>query len=299
MEKGQLFLIGSGRSGTTLIQRIVNTFPNTMIWGEHGGFLTKIADAYFFLKENASMHEFSYDQKIDLSSKYDLSSYNDCRIWQAWINWFRPDDIDEMFRKIVENFFCPKEFEGLELWGFKEIRYSGRDKVIPFLTSIYPNAVFLFITRSSLNTLESQVTTFHKGNSKFLKLKRFFWLPKIIGLAREWTLQNQSYLDYSKADPARYRLIRYEDVLDNLSILDSVLSDFGLSIGVEQEQVLSMSEGRGTNFNFNNSVHSRWKRMGYIPAFFCEVIMGKTSANLGYVSPSQLLLATRISSWIF
>ena len=46
-EKSPIFLLGTHRSGTTLLQRIVNSSEDAMIWGEHGGFLGDIAEAYF------------------------------------------------------------------------------------------------------------------------------------------------------------------------------------------------------------------------------------------------------------
>ena len=111
MSKQQLFLFGTGRSGTTLIQRVINTFPNTMIWGEHAGFLKQLSELYFFLKDNSSLHEFSYNNSISDEKKFDLSSYNNSKVWQAWINWFKPEDLKTIFRDILESFFCPSEFE--------------------------------------------------------------------------------------------------------------------------------------------------------------------------------------------
>jgi hypothetical protein len=299
MNKQQLFLIGSGRSGTTLIQRIVNTFPNTMIWGEHAGFLKQLSELYFFLKENPSMHEFSYQQEVDIKSKFDLSMYNDSKIWQAWINWFRPEDLDEMFRNIVESFFCPESFGDLKLWGFKEIRYSVDDRVFPFLNELYPDACFLFITRDSLNTIESQITTFYKGKSKFTKLKRLFKIFQLMKISKQWKVQNDYYNSLAKENPERYIAIKYEDALEDLTILNPVLSKYGHSIGQDQLDVLSMRDGRGTSFQLNSNVHSRWMIMGFLPAFLAEVIVGATSQELGYERPEQLKLATRISKWFY
>ena len=299
MNKQQFFLIGSGRSGTTLIQRIMNTFPNTMIWGEHAGFLNQLSELYYFLKENPSLHEFSYQQEVDIKRKYSLTEYNDSRIWQAWINWFRPGDLDDLFRNIMENTFCPEQFVDLRLWGFKEIRYGAEDRVFSFLNALYPDASYLFISRESLNTIESQITTFYKGKSKFTRLKRLFQISSLLKIAKQWQIQNDYYRLLAKENPERYVAIRYEDALEDLTILDPVLKKYGLSIGDDQLNVLSMTEGRGTNFQLNNTVHFRWKRMGFVPAFLAEVIVGATSLKLGYERPAQLQLATRISKWLY
>ena len=291
MNKQQLFLIGTGRSGTTLIQRVINTFPDTMIWGEHAGFLKQLSELYFFLNDNPSLHGFSYINSIPDEKKFDLSSYNDSKVWQAWINWFRPEDLKSVFRKIVEDFFCPSEFEKLSIWGFKEIRYGPDDRALPFLSEIYPEANFLFITRDSLNTIESQMTTFHKGKSRFTKIKRLIQLPQIIRVANDWKKQNAFYLKLAQECPSTHHLIKYEDALDDLTLLNAILKKYNLEIGEKQLEVIKMKEGSGTNFQLN-TVHSRWKRMGLMPSFIAEIIVGSTSLDLGYERPGSLRLAT-------
>ena len=294
MEKQQLFLIGSGRSGTTLIQRVINTLPNTMIWGEHGGFLKQISELYYFLKDDSSMHEYSYNQNVDVDNKFDLEAYNDSKIWQAWINWFRPEDLDDIFRDFIERIFCPEKFTNLKIWGFKEIRYGADDRVISLLAHLYPNANFIFITRDSLNAIESQMTTFFKGKSKYTRLKRLINLPRLLDIAKNWKNQN-AYLKLTKQNPSTHYLIRYEDALADLEVLNSIIGKYGLKIGKAQLEVLTMKEGRGTNYKLNNSVHLRWRRMGFIPAFFAEIFVGSVSLDLGYKRPDSLKLATRIS----
>jgi len=295
MNKKQLFVIGTGRSGTTLIQRVINTFPNTIIWGEHAGFLRQLSELYYFLKDNSSLHEFSYNNEVPDEKKFDLSSYNNSKVWQAWINWYRPADLNSIFRRIAEEIFCPDEFETLSIWGFKEIRYGPDDRVLDFLLEIYPDAVFLFITRDSLNTIESQMTTFHKGKSRYTKVKRLVQLPQIIKVANNWKRQNALYLKLSQERPVSHYLIRYEDASEDLTVLNSVLDNVDLEIGGKQLEVLRMKEGRGTNFQLNNTVYTRWKRMGFVPAFVAEMIVGSTSLDIGYERPRLLRLATLIS----
>lgn len=295
MRKQQLFLIGTGRSGTTLIQRVINTFPNTMIWGEHAGFVKQLSELYFYLKDNPSMHEFSYENEISGQNKFDLSSYDDPRIWQAWVNWFRPDDLRLIFKNILDNFFCPDDFEYLSIWGFKEIRYGPDDKVLLFLSEIYPEANFLFISRDSLNNIESQIATFHRGKSKFTKIKRLIQLPLIIKIANKWKRHNAYYLNLARMYPETHHLVRYEDVLNDLAMLNPLLGKYNLEIGEKQLEVLGMKEGTGTSFKKSNSVHLRWKNMGFIPSFISEIIVGSTSLDIGYKRAGSLKLATFIS----
>ncbi len=41
-----VFIITTGRTGSTLLQRYVNCSKDLVIWGEHGGFITNLANAY-------------------------------------------------------------------------------------------------------------------------------------------------------------------------------------------------------------------------------------------------------------
>ena len=61
-----VFLVGTGRSGTTLVQRLLNSYSDTLIWGEHAGFLQQYSEAYNLLSKSPSMDEFSYSQNEEL-----------------------------------------------------------------------------------------------------------------------------------------------------------------------------------------------------------------------------------------
>jgi hypothetical protein len=58
MNKYPIFVFGSGRSGTTLLQTILNSYKDICISGEHGGFLKGIAESYF------SFHKANIKNKI-------------------------------------------------------------------------------------------------------------------------------------------------------------------------------------------------------------------------------------------
>ncbi len=41
-----VFVISTGRSGSTLVQRLLNCHPAQVVWGEHHGFLASLLGAY-------------------------------------------------------------------------------------------------------------------------------------------------------------------------------------------------------------------------------------------------------------
>lgn len=295
MNKKQIFLIGVGRSGTTLVQRVLNTYPNNMIWGEHSGFLKKISSSYFDLKEGSSMKEYSYE-KNPKGTITSIEGYKDPKVWQAWVNWFHPEDLAEIYRGFINDFFTPSNIgDDINIWGIKEIRYGHNDRVIEFLRELYPQAIFIFIVRDGLNNLESQLTTFYQGTSKWIKLKRIINLPTLIKVCISWKNSNRYYFNLSQKDKSgQLHLIKYEDLVRDPYLLQVPLKKIGLEFTEKQLAVFNMSEGRGTSFSEENSTDTRWKRLGYIPAFIAELIIGRAAKEIGYKCPKRL----KIASWL-
>jgi len=293
MKKQQLFLLGSGRSGTTLTQRILNSFPEVMLWGEHGGFLKHVAEQYYFLKNSPSMHQFCYERSVP-SNEQDLTKYyKDPAIWQAWINWFLPHDLADIFRQNIENFFIYDKSKAPNIWGFKEIRYTRDDKVIELLLELYPNAVFIVIYRDGINTIESQLSTFFRGSSKFTQIKRLSQIPTIIKISLKWKHQNNYYQLLKHKYPNNIYTIKYEDIINDIEVLNPVINKLGLTITQDQKNVLNMKAGRGTRMN--SDVENRWRRLGIIPALLIETIIGATSLQIGYKRSKSLRVATLLS----
>jgi len=56
--------LGTGRCGSTLLQKILNSVDNAMIYGEHGGFLIQIAAAYFLNLEDKMIEKYIMSQNV-------------------------------------------------------------------------------------------------------------------------------------------------------------------------------------------------------------------------------------------
>ncbi len=294
MQTTPLFLLGTGRSGTTLIQRFLNSHPDIMLWGEHQGFLEDLANSYFALKEHPSMHEYAYKNVAPANCEDLLGFYKDPKKWQAWTNWFVPENVDDFYRTMLESIFNPEQVGKHKVWGFKEIRYGENPDVLRFLQCLYPQAVFLSVVREGLNVVESQLTTFHQGESKYPRIKRILQLPILMRIARSWAAMNyQLHAWASKHE--RCHFLRYEDFVKDYRIIRPVMDQLGLEIEPAQTEVMSMTEGRGSSFKANSDQNARWKKMGYIPSFVAELYMGKQSKKFGYPRPRALSPASLLS----
>jgi hypothetical protein len=158
--KPPVFLLSSGRCGSTLVQRILNTYTDVTIWGEHAGVLRSAAEQYFRLLELADGKHPLFENRVNgvPFARDRLTEEKSHNQWQAWLNWFNPSDLTPVFRNHVLSLFRPSFLGEEETWGFKEIRYGMDDRVIEFLSCLFPDAIFVFLVRDGYNTIASQVT---------------------------------------------------------------------------------------------------------------------------------------------
>lgn len=282
MENTPVFLIGTGRSGTTLVQRLLNSYPDTMIWGEHAGYLDSVAKAYTILAKHPSMEEYSFSQNRELKGDLSAAVFKQPERWQAWNNWFAKTDVAEFFRIHLEEVFNAEKIGKHAYWGFKEIRYGIDDQVLEFLRELYPSAKFIFIVRNGLNTIESQLNTFHQGESKFLTIKRLIQLPIAIKIAKKWAKQNSNLFAFAKKNPDCTRLLRYEDLISQSTALEQLLEFLGKPLTETQRAIMEMSAGRGSSYQSGLAENQRWQRLGPIPIFFLRRILRDTHEIFDY-----------------
>jgi hypothetical protein len=163
--KPPVFLLGSGRCGSTLVQRVLNTYADVTIWGEHDGVLGAYAEQYFRLLALADGEHPLFAGRPD-GVPFDRARLAEGKArdrWQAWLNWFGPSDLTEIFRRQVLTLLRPPLLGEDETWGFKEIRYGEGDRVIEFLAGLFPDAIFIFLVRDGFNTVASQLTQGWQG----------------------------------------------------------------------------------------------------------------------------------------
>jgi hypothetical protein len=273
-----IFVLSSGRSGSTLLQRVLNTYPDITIWGEHAGFLKETGDAFFRLLNDDGSRKFLFPKSG--RTPEGVARNKRPGNWQAWMNCFSSEDVADFFRSHLESFFKPSFMGENHLWGFKEIRYGLGDRVIEFLSALYPDAIFVFLTRNGFDTLSSQMRSF-SGMSRW---QAFFPIRSIRVVCRNWRAQNQHFLDWHRSGKIRSFWFRYEDLLEDIKILEPLLTAVGKVIGPEQERVLHIKEGRGSAFRDDQAL-SRWKKLGFTQLCWAEMSLGRKNEALGYKSP--------------
>lgn len=139
-------LAGGGRTGSTLIQRLIVSTGRVLVWGEHGGFLLPQLAA---LIEQTG--QWVTDVHGDRMREDFLAGASD-----GWIANMNPEQ--SAFRSGIRGFLdqslgATAHAVGYPRWGFKEIRYGAAEALL--LQTLYPGACFVLLVRNPISCLRS------------------------------------------------------------------------------------------------------------------------------------------------
>ncbi|HTY32549.1 sulfotransferase [Mycobacterium sp.] len=138
-----LLVLGAGqRCGSTLVQRLLCSHPDVMIWGEHAGQLRPVLAAVEQLRLWTGHHG------AKARDEWAASDY------QGFIANLTPERarIDDAGRAFIETLFAePAHRNGRPIWGFKEVRY-GLPDIQPLLT-LFPRLRVIHIVRDPRDVL--------------------------------------------------------------------------------------------------------------------------------------------------
>jgi tetratricopeptide (TPR) repeat protein len=227
-----LFIIAQGRSGSTLLMRLINTIKGYHICGENQGALINLYKFYENLiytnhmrakkKSNENKSFYSY---IELQERFmkrtTRREYSDFE----WFNIFILDDVEEKLRELIIEMFNPQMI--YKVWGCKEIRY-GKDNEdnydnfeseLNFLKKLFPKAKFIFNTRNIDDMLKSAFWRENIENSQEVLSKKYEFFTKY----------------YHKYSDFTYH-IQYENLINDTSELRSMYDFLGEEFSYDKYQ---------------------------------------------------------------
>ena len=114
-----VLICATGRSGSTTLQRIINTIPNSNICGENFGAINSLLEFYRRIKHSTKnnipghLHPASYEEIIKQNIK------------PSWYNSYKLPQIVQLIQMTIINML--KNNDSTNLWGFKEIRYDSEN----------------------------------------------------------------------------------------------------------------------------------------------------------------------------
>ena len=133
-----ILICATGRSGSTTIQRIINTIPNSNMCGENLGAINDLLKFYLNIK-TATLH-YIPNNKNDS----DYNSLIESGIKPSWYNSYNYDEIKNEVKLLIAKMF--KKSQETTLWGFKENRwgewqdpyYNGKVPLVAAFKELFP-----------------------------------------------------------------------------------------------------------------------------------------------------------------
>jgi hypothetical protein len=185
MKYKSILVVTYGRSGSTLLQGLLNSIDNVTIRGENYDFCWGLYLSWKSLQK--SVREFGHERSLTPKNPwYGAQELN-------------PEQFIEDAKEIVKKQLIPLGSDDV-CYGFKEIRYIDHlgelDKYLDFLQKIFPNPAIIFNTRNHANVETSG-----------------FW-PKrnIKDLSKHLRLADKLFYVYALKNPNTF-IMRYEHMI--------------------------------------------------------------------------------------
>ncbi len=199
-ERPIFILASSQRCGSTLLQRLLNSCPDILIWGEQGGYLNDFLHGYQALLGWGS--NYASHREVFFHEGYD--HFVACMI---------PDDNalrNAAARYIIELFGSSAGKHGKAIWGFKEVRCDIQIAV--FLQECFPYARFIHLTRNIVDCFIS-LKHWENDNSSCQEDSPHHWNRRLTEKSiDDWRRINASFLETT--DRLKLLLsVRYEDMV--------------------------------------------------------------------------------------
>lgn len=138
-----ILICATGRSGSTTMQRLINTIPNSNICGENYGAINSLLEFYRRLKTTTIDH---VPGCLCPAKFEDIISKN---VKPAWYNSYKLSQMIEMIKLTIISML--KNSETTNVWGFKEIRYdSGNINYIKEFKELFPQTKVIIQFRANL-----------------------------------------------------------------------------------------------------------------------------------------------------
>ena len=150
-----VLICATGRSGSTTLQRIINTIPNSNICGENYGAINSLLN--FYLKLHSSSTNY-------IPGHYNPASYEEIiskNVKPAWYNSYKMPEMEQKIRETIITMF--KKDSNTSLWGFKEIRYdNNKIKRLKIFRNLFPQTKVIIQIRENIGA-QSQ-SSWHKND---------------------------------------------------------------------------------------------------------------------------------------
>jgi hypothetical protein len=214
---GPIFIFGSGqRCGSTLLQRLLCTHPDILIWGEHDGVLPGILAGFDRLREWHELFGHHYE------------TYQSSGVVRNFIANMNPpaEYALEAQIQLLRNYWQKPALQlGKTIWGFKEVLYTA--EVALKLRELFPTTKVIHITRHPFNCFTSLLHEERlKPGETYVPLKEIWTRARTIEALNMWVKVNHSFLETPGLDESWVYNVTYEQLVRQKAIVVDDLAEW-------------------------------------------------------------------------
>ena len=144
MDDKIILICATGRSGSTTMQRIINTLPNSNICGENFAAINSLLEFYRRIKKS------TINNVPGRSTPFNYEYLLKKNVKPSWYNSYNFNQVVHSIRMMIMNMF--KDSETTTIWGFKEIRYdSGNIQYIKDFKELFPQTKVIIQIRENIS----------------------------------------------------------------------------------------------------------------------------------------------------
>jgi hypothetical protein len=137
-----IFLFTLHRGGGSALSRVINCHPKIVIWGEHAGFINKLAEMDDLITRTKPLMDPKTDAQIAQFVSFPATKLT---TFDPWANPFEYSRFRDSCREMILSIFT-RGLTQWQRWGFKEIRYH-RLLTARFLNKMFPDCRFVILRR--------------------------------------------------------------------------------------------------------------------------------------------------------
>lgn len=144
MYKKRVIILGQGRSGSTLMQRILHcAIDDGFFFGENGGFWIFMYMSIYG-GNGTSLPGF---KRVELAEREEYTKNDNYK--PCWYNFYNKEKILQDYRNLFDNMYLSHKSR---VFGFKEIRfpneYNDLVSYINFFKELFPDVYFILTVRN-------------------------------------------------------------------------------------------------------------------------------------------------------
>lgn len=253
-----IFICATGwRTGSTLLQRLVMSSGEALIWGEP--YSDTMPSHALFSHLRAFKSDYPYDGCFQPISSDDVQALT--TTWTACL--FPPvqalyDAHQSFFIKLLQD---PALKQGFKHWGMKEVRLNI-DQAL-YLNWLFPNAKFIFLTRNPIDAYRS-----YKGRAWYIQWPNLR-VDTATDFATFWSYLAEGFA--TQVAGLKSLIVRYEDLIGK----DGEISKIEDFIELKVDRTL-------LGQRIEEPIRKYSSQLSRIEVSLIKKIAGETAGQLGY-----------------